>query len=125
MISTTCHCGAVTIEIPEAPKQVTLCNCSLCRRLGGLWAYYPVGTVRITGHPQHTDGYIQGDKTLRTVRCRTCGCTTHWEPIDEKGELVRRDAKMGVNIRNFKPEDVGNFRIRLFDGADTWKFVDE
>ena len=28
---------------------------------------------------------------------------------------------MGVNIRNFEPEAIGNVRIRLLDGADTWK----
>ena len=59
---------------------------------------------------------IQGDKTLRTVRCRTCGCTTHWEPLD-----TLKYRRMGVNIRNFEPELIGDVRIRLLDGADTWK----
>jgi hypothetical protein len=116
MISGSCHCGAVRIHVPRAPEELTNCNCSLCRRLGGLWAYYPVDEVRVEGHPQHTDGYIQGDRTLRTVRCKTCGCTTHWEPLDPT-----QHRKMGVNMRNFDPEVVGEVRIRLIDGADTWK----
>ena len=116
MLNATCHCGAVRIEIPERPTEVTNCNCSLCRRLGTLWAYFEVGTVKIHGHPENTDEYIQGDKTLRTVRCNTCGCTTHWEPLDT---LTYR--RMGVNIRNFEPEVIGDVRIRLLDGADTWK----
>ena len=99
MISATCHCGAIRIEIPHAPTELTNCNCSICRRLGGLWAYYRVGTVKIHGHPEHTDEYIQGDKTLRVVRCKTCGCTTHWEPLDPE-----RVTNHGVNIRNFEPE---------------------
>ena len=115
MLSATCHCGAVKIEIPHRPEEVTNCNCSICRRLGGLWAYYKVGTVKVHGHPEQTDAYIQGDKTLRTVRCRTCGCITHWEPLDE------RHGTLGVNIRNFDPELIGDVRIRLLDGADTWK----
>ncbi|MBC7957700.1 MAG: GFA family protein [Cytophagales bacterium] len=119
MLSTTCHCGAVRIEIPEAPLVVTNCNCSLCRRYGGLWAYYKVGSVRVVGHPEHTAEYIWGDKTLRTVRCRHCGCVTHWEPL-QPGP----DSKLGVNIRNFEPGDLGTFRIRRFDGADTWTFLD-
>ncbi len=117
-LSATCHCGAVRVEIPHRPSEVTNCNCSLCRRLGGLWAYFDVGMVTVTGHPEHTSEYIQGDKTLRVVRCNTCGCTTHWEPLDPSVHT-----KLGVNIRNFEPRDIGNVRIRLLDGADTWKFV--
>ena len=116
MLNATCHCGAVRIEIPSRPTEVTNCNCSSCRRLGTLWAYFDVDTVKIQGHPENTDEYIQGDKTLRTVRCRTCGCTTHWEPLD-----TLKYRRMGVNIRNFEPEVIGDVRIRLLDGADTWK----
>lgn len=116
MLTGTCHCGTIRIDIPSRPSEVTNCNCSICRRLGGLWAYYDVGTVTVHGHPLHTQEYIQGDKTLRVVRCKICGCTTHWEPLDAK--LFKR---MGVNIRNFAPEAIGNVRIRLLDGADTWK----
>ena len=119
MLSATCHCGAIRIEIPHAPEQVTNCNCSICRRLGGLWAYYKVGTVKVTGHPEHTQEYIQGDKTLRTVRCKYCGCTTHWEPLDPQ-----QHTQLGVNIRNFDPLILGQVRIRLLDGADTWKTVE-
>jgi hypothetical protein len=116
MLSATCHCGAVRVEIPSRPLEVTNCNCSICRRLGSLWAYYDVGTVKVEGHPERTDEYIQGDKTLRVVRCKTCGCTTHWEPLDPQ-----RHKRLGVNIRNFDPEAIGDVRIRLLDGASTWK----
>ena len=30
---------------------------------------------------------------------------------------------MGVNMRNFDPAVLGPVRIRLLDGADTWKYV--
>jgi hypothetical protein len=120
MLTATCHCGAVTIEIPHAPKAVTNCNCSLCRRVGGLWGYYDYGTVRIGGHPENTEAYVWGDKTLRTCRCKTCGSVTHWEPLDPK-----EHPRMAVNIRNFDPKDIGDVRIRRFDGADTWTYLDE
>ena len=115
----TCHCGAVTVELPSAPEKATDCNCSICRRLGALWAYYEFGTVRITGHPENTQQYIQGDRTLSTVRCATCGCVTHWEPVPpEPGK------HHGVNLRNFDPKVLASVRIRRFDGADTWTFLD-
>jgi hypothetical protein len=40
MIVASCHCGAVLLEITEAPPEITDCNCSICRRYGVLWAYY-------------------------------------------------------------------------------------
>lgn len=40
MIKAACHCGAVRFEIAKAPVWVLDCNCTLCRRYGGLWSYY-------------------------------------------------------------------------------------
>ena len=115
----SCHCGAVRLTLPSAPDKATSCNCSLCRRLGGLWVYYEFGTVRIEGHPENTDGYVWGDKTLRTVRCRTCGCVTHWEPLD-----LKEGARHGVNLSNFDPSLVASVQVRRFDGADSWTFIE-
>ena len=115
----TCHCGAIRLTLPAAPETATRCNCSLCRRTGGIWAYYALGTVVIEGHPEHTDGYAWGDRTLRNFRCRTCGIVTHWEPIDpEPG------ARHGVNLRNFDPALLDAVVVRRFDGAETWTYLD-
>jgi len=115
----SCHCGAVSLTLPSMPVTAIKCNCSLCRRVGGLWAYYPFGTVHIEGHPEHTVDYVCGEKTLRTVRCKTCGCVTHWEPFG--GEL---GARHGVNLNNFDPRLQELVTVRHFDGADTWTFID-
>ena len=116
----SCHCGAVRLTLPSTPETATDCNCSLCRRIGGPWVYFPFGTVAITGHPEHTEGYIQGDRTLCTYRCAHCGVTTHWEPITPEAA-----GKHGVNLGNFDPALIAAVRVRRLDGADTWKFLDE
>ena len=116
----SCHCGAVRLTLPSTPESATACNCSLCRRIGGPWVYFEFGTVMIEGHPDSTEAYVQGDKTLRTIRCRCCGCVTHWEPIE-----VEAGARHGVHLGNFDPKLIASVRIRKFDGADTWKFLDE
>ncbi len=118
-LSGSCHCGALTIEIPAPPTEITSCNCSICRRLGTLWAYYPAEQVTVSGHPESTDSYVHGDRTLRLVRCKTCGCVSHWEPLDAKPG-TSNDVRVGVNIRNFDPRLIDNTRMRLLDGADTW-----
>lgn len=119
MLMGSCHCGAVRIEIPTPPTAATMCNCSICRRIGGLWSYYPVGTVRVVGHPEHTDEYVWGDRTLRTVRCKHCGCVTHWEPLEAKP-----GGHMAVNVRNFEPNQLDGLRLRRFDGADSWTYLE-
>jgi hypothetical protein len=32
MVTATCHCGAVAIDLAEARTEVTDCGCSVCRR---------------------------------------------------------------------------------------------
>jgi hypothetical protein len=120
VISATCHCGAVQIEIPFQPETVTCCNCSICRRLGALWAFFPADAVRITTQAGATAEYQWGEKKRRFVRCGTCGCTTHVQPVHPAPE-----SKVEINVRLFEPDALGPFRIRLFDGADTWKYVDD
>lgn len=115
----SCHCGAVRLTLPSVPEKATRCNCSICRRLGALWAYYEFGTVQIEGHPENTAEYVWGDRTLRTVRCRICGCATHWEPL-----APEQGARHGVNLNNFDPRLQEHIRVRRFDGADTWTFLD-
>jgi hypothetical protein len=33
-------------------------------------------------------------------------------------------ARHGVNLGNFEPSLLAAVRVRHFDGADTWKFID-
>ena len=76
------------------------CHCSICR----------AGA---------TDSYSWGRKALKFVRYRKCGCVTHWQRI-----RPRQQNYMGVNARNLDPAALEGVRIRLLDGADTWKYLD-
>jgi hypothetical protein len=116
----SCHCGTIKLTLPSTPTVATDCNCSQCRRIGGPWVYFEFGTVKIESPPEAVDAYVWGDKTLRTVRCRNCGCVTHWEPLDPVP-----GGKHGVNLGNFDPSLIRSVRVRKFDGADTWTFFDD
>jgi hypothetical protein len=115
-IEGSCHCGAVRYTVTSAPEVVTNCNCSICRRIGGLWAYYSPTQVRIEGP---TSFYKWGDKMLELHHCETCGCTTHWEPVDKSYD------RMGLNARMMDPRILAGARVRHFDGADTWTVLRE
>src|SRR5215467_2683872 len=103
MMSATCHCGAVTLQVARPPTEVTDCNCSICRRYGTRWAYYKAADVKVVAAPGSTDGYSWGNERLRFVRCMTCGCITHWERVTPPP-----DAVVGVNARNFDPTQLGD-----------------
>ena len=56
---------------------------------------------------------------LRLIRCKTCGCVLNW--------VARKrtpDDRLGVNMRNADPAVIAKVRVRRFDGAKTWKFLD-
>lgn len=118
MLTGTCHCGAVAIEVPRRPRGLTNCNCSICRRYGVLWAYYRDSQVRLVAEPGATDEYAWGRRSQRFIRCRTCGCVMQWKKF-----VTGADTWTGVNARNFEPSALGDVRIRLFDGADSWKYI--
>ena len=111
MTESSCHCGAVHVEVPQAPTEVKSCNCSICRRNGTLWAYYSPKTVRVSPPSGATDIYMWGDRMLELHRCKVCGCVTHWVPVDKTYD------RMGVNVRLMAPEILAAARIIPFDGA--------
>jgi hypothetical protein len=119
MIEASCHCGAVKLTCTPAPTEVTDCNCSICRRYGTLWAYYSPRDVTIEPPQGATDIYMWDDRSIAFHRCKTCGCVTHWAPVDPA-----RD-RMGVNARLMPLETVAAARVRKLDGAGTERYVDE
>jgi hypothetical protein len=119
MIEASCHCGSVTVAIPRKPRTLTACNCSICRRYATLWAYYPAARVRVRSPRGGLSSYAWGERGIRFMRCRRCGCVTHWEAARNP-----RKRRMGVNTRNVDPEVLKGVRVRHLDGASTWKFLD-
>jgi hypothetical protein len=116
----SCHCGAVQIKVTEKPLSVTECNCSICRRYGAQWAFYTQNTAQVSCDPGSLSMYTWGKKSLEFYHCNICGCVTHYENTD-KSETGR----IAVNARIMSPTDVIGIEVRTFDGADTWKYLDE
>jgi hypothetical protein len=117
MIEAVCHCGACRITLPEAPTEITDCNCSICRRYGVLWAYYQPSDV-VLDMPHGTATYQRDQRTIAFHRCNACGCVTHWNAFNPAR------GRMGVNARLLAAELVANARIRHLDGAVTEQYID-
>jgi hypothetical protein len=112
LIEASCHCGAVRFTVEAAPDELNDCQCSICRRLGALWAYYVPSQVRFAADSGPTDTYIWNERILAFHRCRTCGCVTHWSPYIDPAY-----PRMGVNGRLFPPQTVAAIRVYQSGGA--------
>ena len=119
MLVASCHCGAVEIEIDRRPRTLTQCTCSVCRRYGALWIYRTRKTARVVRGANAESAYLWNDKVMEFYHCNGCGCVTRYESI-EKAD----DSRIAVNARMLAPQEIEDARIRIFDGADSWKFLD-
>lgn len=119
MLSGSCHCGAVRLEVARRPRQLTDCNCSICRRYAALWAYYSTNTVKLRCADDAFAIYVWGNGSIEFCHCRTCGCVTHHQRVRKTG-----DSMVAVNARMMEPEKIASIRIRKLDGASTWKYLD-
>ena len=117
-VSGSCHCGAVRIEVPSAPEWVGSCNCSICKRLGTLMAYYPDdGSVRVSGE---TAPYIHGDRMIALHHCPVCACSTHWESTGESYGRIGVNARLldGFAVTKDGPTfDGAPLEVRFMDNA--------
>jgi len=116
-----CHCGAVRFRIAPRPDTATICNCSVCRRYGAIWAYgWLEGgagpEVVVTGGAR--TAYVRGDREIAFHRCAACGCLTDWTGLVPQAD---GRVRIAVNLRLADPAEVADVPLRLFDGADAFE----
>lgn len=117
MIKATCHCGNIVITAEKMLDSVTSCNCSMCYRIGALWAYYTSDQVVIKEN-SNTSVYQWGNKLRQYHSCSICGCTTHYKQKRDDGSN-----RVAINTRMAKPEHFKAVNIRYFDGEKTFQYV--
>ncbi|KKJ78650.1 aldehyde-activating protein [Kiloniella litopenaei] len=116
----TCHCQSVRLTINYKPEFLLSCNCSICHRYGALWTYSTPDQIKVECSGGETKAYKFGKETKAFHHCENCGCVTHWVATDKYPE-----PRIAVNARLFERHDIEGIKIRKFDGADTWSFIDE
>ena len=119
-LSGACHCGAIRFVVDAPREWLTVCNCSVCRRYRGLWLHSTRAFTRLDYDPGKVIRYVWNDRSLAFVSCATCGCTTHWEAEG----AVEPSSRVCVNAAMADPNVVSQFRIRHFDGAETFAYLD-
>lgn len=121
MIEGRCHCGNVKIKVSKLPESLTLCNCSLCTRIVGLWGYYQQQEVSVSSVTP-TSIYCWGNRYMNFHHCTICGCVTHYMTTEKlKSEQNREWA--GVNFRMMDSKEIQDIPIKHFDGAVSFKYI--
>jgi len=115
-----CHCGNIKLIGNKLPLSITSCNCSICNRIGALWAYFADKEVQISKGNYPVSIYSWGDKTIDFHFCSNCGGSTHYSSI-----LNDNTNRVAINMRMASLKIIENIPIRQFDGADTWKYIEE
>ena len=118
MFTAECHCGNVKLATKDIPDSLLSCNCSICNRVGALWAYYKTEDVEISIKDTPTSIYLWDKREIELHHCPDCGCTTHYSSSGESGEK-----KTAINARMADLKVTENIPVKKFDGADSWKFI--
>lgn len=120
---TSCHCGAVTVEMQRPIRKLTACNCSICRRYGALWAYQQRKAIHVISEKGALVKYAWGKGDLYFYHCDICGCITHYGHANLRPDGSDMSA---VNMRNIiEPSRIAHLPVRVLDGAGSWKNIDE
>ena len=109
----SCHCGRIRFEVAtEVPIiEACDCNCSMCRRRGGLLWFAPREAFALSMAEDDLATYTFHKHALKHHFCPTCGIATHSEGESPQGPMV------AINVRCLPQVELGGLSITSFDGA--------
>ena len=69
----SCHCGAVRFEIETDFPELTMCDCSICKRRNALMVKVHESKFRLLSGEDNLAEYRFHTRTARHYFCKTCG----------------------------------------------------
>lgn len=111
--SGSCHCGRIAFEVEGDIVEVLDCNCSLCRRRGGLLWFAPRAALVLKTPESDLATYTFNKHHIQHRFCANCGIATFGEADHpETGERM-----VAVNVRSLPDVDLNSLKVNPFDGA--------
>ncbi|MEI3851507.1 MULTISPECIES: GFA family protein [Ensifer] len=106
----SCHCGKIAFEVEGDFAEAVDCNCSLCRRRGGLLAF--VARDRLTMKTPETglSTYLFNKHVIQHHFCDTSGIAPFGEGEGPHGKMA------AINLRCLPEFDLEAVRIVKYDG---------
>ena len=111
--SGSCHCGAIAYTVEVDTAQALKCNCSICTKLGAVWAFAPKSKFKLSKGADKQGDYLFNKKRLHHHFCTTCGIAPFTEGVDPKGNRM-----VAINVRCVEGIDPRGLEIKFFNGRD-------
>jgi hypothetical protein len=110
-----CHCGRIAFEVEASDGigEVYDCNCSMCRRRGGLLWFAPRTALELKTPEADLATYRFNKEHLAHHHCVACGIA----PFSEGSNPATGEATVAVNVRCLPDVDLATLKIVAVDGA--------
>ena len=119
-----CHCGRIAYRVEGTIEQVVDCNCSLCRKRGGLLWFVPRDALTLTGEAQGVGTYTFNTHRIQHHFCTTCGIYTHHKRRSNPNEFgVNAACIQGVSPFDFEEVVVNDGNRHPSDDPQHRSFV--
>ena len=125
----SCYCGKIKMEILGKPIAVSICHCTVCRRLsGGAFSLQSLHSQKnFTCAATENDLWsIQSSPNVTRYRCKECGSPVYATLGKGKTYVVPRGALTNIakDDESFKPTHHMHYKQRCIDIEDKLpKFV--
>ena len=107
----SCHCGAVRFEVDADLDHVRVCDCSICRRRGGLFHRIDPADFRLLTPLEDLSLYQWHTKTARDYFCKTCGVLPFRRP--------RKDPQQwAINVGCLAGVDIFALPVQRYRGSE-------
>ena len=107
----SCHCGRVAFTLEGDIDAVIDCNCSLCRRRGGLLWFVPREALVLKTPEGDLSTYTFNKHAIRHRFCKRCGMHPYAEGAMPDGSPIA-----AINIRCLEGIDLGVVPVNHYDG---------
>ena len=107
-----CHCGAIAFEVDGEIDQAIDCNCSMCRKRGGLLWFAPREALRLSTPEAGLSTYRFNTMKIAHHFCPTCGIAPFGEGVGPDGASMA-----AVNVRCLEGVDLAALKIVQVDGS--------
>ncbi|CAL6342664.1 unnamed protein product [Bathycoccus prasinos] len=129
IMNASCYCGKIKMEILGKPIAVSICHCTVCRRLsGGAFSLQSLHSQKyFTCAATENDLWsIQSSPNVTRYRCKECGSPVYATLGKGKTYVVPRGALTNIakDDESFKPTHHMHYKQRCIDIEDELpKFV--
>jgi len=107
----SCHCGQITFTAEGEIKQVMECNCSMCRRRGGLLWFVPREKFHLDVPMDRLSNYTFNKHVIQHHFCPRCGSAPFSLGVAPNGTEIA-----AINVRCLDDVDLSTLARTLYDG---------